>query len=75
MREVVDPTYGQGPCATTNQDVLIQQQARAAAPDGCGNRVRVEPVVVIAEDGKRTIGGMESCDDLIKPSEIAASVN
>ena len=76
VREIVDSPDGERSPSrpTADQDVLIQEQARAAAPDGCGNRIRVEPVVVIAEDGKCTIGGMESCHDLVEPSEIAASV-
>src|SRR6267143_1947138 len=45
VREIVDSRDGERSPSrpTADQDVLIQEQARAAAPDGCGNRVRGEP--------------------------------
>ncbi len=74
MGEVIDSRNGQYSRPTADQDVLIGEEARPAAPDGLSDSVGVDPVIVIAQDGERAIARVESRDDLIEPSEIVASV-
>jgi hypothetical protein len=66
VRKVVDSTDGEHGRFAGDQDVLIQEHTRAPALERFRNGIRIDPMVVIAQDRQRAVARLEACDDLIE---------